>query len=1536
MRFRVLTRPAVAVFLLVLGCCLTAAPVYGAHVVHELERRVTGIDSPDGPFQFVLGVAPDNSGGVNDGDLYIGHIAEDGPALSSSVYKFDEAGSYDGLKIDGSDTPEGALSFFDPEEGVIAFDGIAVDSSAGPGAGALYAVHVEGGVVQRFDQDGNYVCQISGLAVPSPSECAGLTGSATPDGGMMPAGVVVSESTGHVYVLDAEHAVVDEFDETGKYVGQIDDPHLVVPSSIDLDSEGNVYVTNSTLFGGPGPNRVVVKFSPSGSFLGVVAEIQSPAVAVDRKTDHVFVSKGPSGGVVEYDSSGTQVSEIGTSPEALAASLAVDGDSGRIYLGNFSFAKSSVDFLSPDTTVPDVTAGAPSSVAETTATLSGVVDPAGGGDVSDCFFEYGPTTDYGQTAPCSPAPPYTEEESVTALPTDLEPSTTYHFRLVARNAGVAPYTKGVFGHSEDIAFVTKGPPSIEEQLAAEVTRSSAELKARINPHGFDTVYRFEYVDDEHFESEGGFDSPATKTTATYELGDGLKPLLVGQTITGLAVGTTYHFRAVATNAKGVVEGEPQTFTTLPIAAIVDQWAYAHLRSATVEAKINPYGLLTSCRVEFVRRADFEASGWAEAETRPCQSGIEPDFSERVVRVELDGLHSGSEYHFRFVAANDSGTIYGEDREFPTFGIKSFSIEDVDAEGHPVTQAGARPYATISRFEFTNTEVPTNSSTRGSLTAFVKDIITEQPPGRVGYTDNTPRCLGYLVAEAKCSGDSQIGEVTVEVFQEGGRQSATRAQYNVLTPDGVASRYASIDPYTFSDAHIRTGGDYGTTGGAFSLTEEARMVAAVSTVWGVPADPLHDPQRRCPGIGFGCASTVEPTPLLRNPTSCTGPQVARTRVSTWQDPGEYLEATTTMPAIVGCDKIEFDPSIEWQPTTKAADSPTGLHINIHVPQNEDPEELAVADLRDIEITPAKGLVFNPAAAQGLSACTEAQFDLHGEGPARCPDAAKVGTVKVNTPQLDHPVGGGIYMATPHANPFGSIFAIYLAIDDPRTGVVVKLPGEIELDPEDGQLTAVFLKNPQLPMEDFELNFFDGSRAVLRTPSECGTYVTEATLTPWSAPQSGPPAKRTDAYQITSGPDGSPCPADDQHQPTLTAGTLDRGAGAFAPFVVHVARVDGSQQISALTVSPPPGLMGRIRGLSTCPASALEAAEAKTGTEEKRSPSCPSGSEVGSVTVALGAGGHPLQVPGEVYLGGPYRGAPLSLGIVVPALGGPYDLGTVVVRTALHVDRQSGRLRVESEPLPRILEGVPLDVRSLTVKLDRPRFTVNPTNCRPMTLDAAVTSTAGRTTTYAIPFRVGGCGRLPFAPRLDLRLLGKVVHGAHPRLRAVVRMPGGGANLRRTAVALPPSLFLDNEHIRGICTRPRFDAGTCPANSIYAHAAVWSPLLGEPLRGPIYMRTSDSPLPDLVADLSGRLRFSFGAGIGSQGGGLSADIGHLPDVPISKFVLTMRGGGTGLLQNSINACAGPQRAFVEFVGQNGKVRRQRPLLKASCPGGRGGPG
>jgi hypothetical protein len=978
---------------------------------------------------------------------------------------------------------------------------------------------------------------------------------------------------------------------------------------------------------------------------------------------------------------------------------------------------------------------------------------------------------------------------------------------------------------------------------------------------------------------------------------------------------------------------------------------AGLHSATLEARVNPEGATTGCQAQYVSEPEFETGGWGAAETVACEpedlgSGTEPVSTS----ARLAGLTLSTTYRYRFLLVTTGGTTPVGEGAFSTFGIESFSVRNLDSTGEPETQAGAHPYELIAKIETPRTEVETSELEGGKVspTGTIKNLLNELPPGLVGNPIAVPRCPERAAEEQSCTGDAQVGMLEVLDGEKTEANPRISPLYNVIPPQGKAARFSGFingSTDAFIDSGVRTGADYGITSGGFNISGRANAFAVTVRIWGVPADPSHNPERYCPtpsGLEAGCASTAEKLPFLRNPTSCTGPLTVRARLDAYQSPEEYDEAQALLPAITGCSQLHFEPTIEVDPTSEVADSPTGLHVDLRVPQNEDPEGLATPDLRDAVVKLPAGLTLNPSSANGLEACTPAQFGLTTPvdvapihttaAPAECPDAARIGTVEVDTPLLDHPLSGGVYVAQPYQNPFGSLLAIYIAVDDPVSGVVVKLAGHVEIGPG-GQLTTTFEENPQLPFESFKLDFFGGDLAALKTPDVCGSYETNATLTPWSAPESGPPVNLTDSHPISQSADGGSCPtsaASRPNSPRFEAGSESPLAGAFTPFVVRLSRADGSQQFSSLTVTPPPGLLGRLAGIPYCPETALAAAAAKSGTEEREAPSCPSASQVGSVVVGAGAGSKPYYVSGKAYLAGPYKGAPLSLAVVTPAVAGPYDLGDVVVRAALEVNPETTQITVKSDPIPTELKDIPLDVRSIAVKMDRPDFTLNPTNCEAMAVGGSLTTVQGATAPLVNRFEVDGCRKLGFHPRLSLRLGGATKRSGNPSVKAVLRPRAGQANISRTAVFLPSTIQVDNASIQNPCTRVQFAANACPKGSIFGHAKAYSPLLDKPLEGPVYFRSNGGErlLPDLVADLRGQINVVLVGQISTVHKHIRTVFATVPDAPVSRFELRIFGGKHGWLENNDSLCKRPQRAIVKMRGQNGRIVSSKPNFAITC--------
>jgi len=992
--------------------------------------------------------------------------------------------------------------------------------------------------------------------------------------------------------------------------------------------------------------------------------------------------------------------------------------------------------------------------------------------------------------------------------------------------------------------------------------------------------------------------------------------------------------------------------------------------------------------------ETEASG--EVETVSCEisnalpeadepAAIQPEEERRLVievnpPAELGGANEGEALENHVVVEGGesqpaSTTSHNQVSSSPASGGVSFFHSAItEPDGQLAALAGSHPYQLTISFAVNTKTGPKGGAKFVPAGGDIKDIDVTTPAGLVGNPTATSRCTplqfstthtvnvgegskgttGFFTANA-CPDSSVVGLVLPQQV-EGVSGSGPVPLYNLTPPPGVAAEFGAqiLNTPFYIDFEVRPDESYRILGELRNLTQVKRLTAATTIVWGTPASPIHDPVRgSCldqlveilPITLPGCEPLeAEEEPFLRLPTSCIAPLGFDFSFDNWTNPGEFVSQGGAGPVPSACNQVEFEPSFEATPTTDTADSPTGLHADVHLPQPEDPEGRGEADLRKTVVTLPRGLAVNPASANGLEACSAAQIGLTSapgvEPPtfsaaaAHCPDAARIGEVKVNTPLVDHPLSGGVYLAAPHENPFGSLLAVYIAVADAQSGVVVKLPGEVEANQLTGQLTTTFEETPQTPFEDFELNFFGGPLAALRTPAVCSTYTTEAVMTPWSAPESGPPVTKTNSYPIDKAPGGGACPTSEgaePNKPSFESGTVAPIAGAYSPLIVRLQRDDGSQEFGSLTVTPPPGLLARLVGVPYCPDANIVAAEGRSGKAEQQSPSCPAASEVGSVVAGAGAGPSPYYASGRVYLAGPYKGAPLSLAIVTPGVAGPYDLGTIVVRTALYVDPETARITARSDPIPHILQGISLDVRSVLVKVDRPTFTLNPTNCDPLAFGGELTSTLGQTVPLSQRFQVGECGRLRFRPSLSITLKGGARRNDNPAMKAVLTYPKKGAysNVARARVTLPHSEFLDNAHFHTICTRVQFAANACPSGSIYGRARAITPLLDKPLEGPVFLRSSSHELPDLVVSLHGQIPVVLDGRIKSVNGGISTTFEGLPDAPVSKFVLELRGGKKGILVNSTNICVGKHLAKVSFSAQNGRYINSKTALRATCP-------
>jgi hypothetical protein len=930
-----------------------------------------------------------------------------------------------------------------------------------------------------------------------------------------------------------------------------------------------------------------------------------------------------------------------------------------------------------------------------------------------------------------------------------------------------------------------------------------------------------------------------------------------------------------------------------------------------------------------------------------------------------------------------------------YGVEGFDVaftgppavlDHADAPPGPVVnRAGAHPFAMSTSFT-----IKGHPSGEGGifLDEQPRDFLATQIIGFAGNPGAVPTCstVDFLTPATplrpNCPDSAALGYLETTLASKLSSAPAYNPAYNLTPAPGEASRigfWVEGIPVSFG-VTLQEEAPYRIVAGPTNISQLIEVVGARLTLWGVPADPRHDLLRgsclfpRGESTG-ACPAKVAPKPFITLPRACDGPLASDYASDSWEHSGARLpdgrpdltdpnwltgsalthDGSGNPQGMSGCGALPFGPEITAQPGSAAASSPTGLDFSLEVPDegllNPAEDATAGADIAKTVVTLPEGMTVNPSQAEGLEVCTEARLaqETSQSGPGEgCPQAAKIGTIEVETPLLEGKLlKGALYVAEPYHNLAGnSLIAVYVVIKSPELGILVRQPLRVSPDPRTGRLVTTAEDMPQLPFSHFRLHFREGGRAPLITPPGCGAFTTEAVLYPSSG---GAPVTSTSAFKIISGPDNSPCPSGTApFAPGFEAGTESNAAGRYSPFYMRISRNDGEQDLTKLSQVLPPGVLGNLSGVPYCPEAGIARALGRTGEHggeaELANPSCPAASQIGRTVAGAGAGSQLTYVPGRLYLAGPYHGDPLSVVSITPAVAGPFDAGAVVVRFALNLDPVSGEVELDgkaSDPIPHILQGIPLNVRDLRAYVDRPQFTLNATSCEKERVRA--TLFGGGTVLFPLPdhpversdrYQAAGCAALGFKPRLEIALSGATGRGAHPALRAVVRPRPGDANFSRAVVTLPHSAFLEQAHIRTICTRVQFAAGPgngadCPRGSVYGHARALSPLLDQPLSGPVFLRSSSHNLPDLVVALHGIVNIDLAARIDSIHGGIRSTFSAIPDAPVSRFVLDMQGAKQGLIVNSRNLCfkASRNRSDAMLEGHNGKAFHARPAVKAT---------
>jgi hypothetical protein len=902
-----------------------------------------------------------------------------------------------------------------------------------------------------------------------------------------------------------------------------------------------------------------------------------------------------------------------------------------------------------------------------------------------------------------------------------------------------------------------------------------------------------------------------------------------------------------------------------------------------------------------------------------------------------------------------------------FGIDEFSLIPEEVGGTIDTQAGSHPFQITSAVTLDSQTPDARGNPR--TVALPKDVIAELPPGFIGNPTPFAQCTDQQFAQNleaarhgtgeslkinACPASSAVGVASVTFNEPNptglGFGTINAPLFNMVPRRGEPARFAfKVGGFVaaFLDASIRSGGDYGINVGSMNIPQIQWLLGVKLTFWGTPGVPEHDHQRgwNCLqelGPPNECPSTnaSSPPPFLVMPSSCQAPFRATLRADSWGATGRPEEVaapfTYTLPeAIDGCNRLPFSPEIRATPDGSAASSPTGLNVDVHVPQDAvlNHESLAESTVKDITVALPEGVVVNPSGSDGLEACSEALVGFEGfselqggsqvptfteklpeplePGVNFCPDAAKIGTVEISTPLL--PAGqhlkGSVYLATQDQNPFGSLIAAYIVAEDPISGALVKLPGEVHLT-ETGQLISTFPDSPPLAFEDAEFHFFGGERAPLGTPAHCGSYTTTARFTPWSGNQ---PATSQSTFNITSGPNNTPCPPRSlPFSPILTAGTTNPQAGAFSSLSTTIGREDGNQDLRSVSLTMPPGVSGILTGVPLCPE-----AEANAG-------ACPESSRIGETTVSAGLGSDPVSVKGgKVYITQSYKGAPFGLSIVNPVKAGPFDLEStstnhpacdcVVVRAKVEIDPLTAQLKVTTDKegpysIPHMIEGIPVQIKRVNVLVNRPGFTFNPTNCSALSLTGSIESDEGVSKPLSVPFQAANCATLAFKPSFTASTAGQTSKAKGASLSVRLSYPkapfGSQANIAMAKVDLPKQLPSRLTTLQKACLAKTFEANpaSCPVASIVGHAKVITPLLPVPLTGPAYFVShGNEAFPSLTIVLQG-----YGVTVDLVGstfiknGITSSTFKTPPDVPFETFELTLPQGPFSALAANANLC------------------------------------
>jgi hypothetical protein len=988
---------------------------------------------------------------------------------------------------------------------------------------------------------------------------------------------------------------------------------------------------------------------------------------------------------------------------------------------------------------------------------------------------------------------------------------------------------------------------------------------------------------------------------------------------------------------------------------------AAVQASTIEGKLETsdrseaasYEL--ACSIEEAQRKEVSCT------TTPKTQALAPYTQLRVtIPVEVTAAASGAEANTVSLSggepethAEQSRPITVEDAPTP-FGIEQYEVMPENENGSLDILAGSHPDQLTTTLDMNETLAPESQGApelEPSAPALTRNLSLQLPPGLLGDPQAVAQCPDVDFASIgennvnSCPVDSAIGVALVTLNLASpplGVFTEAVPVFNLVPAPGEPARFGFEDTKVpiILDTSVRTGGDYGVDVTIHNTTQAAQLLSSRVTLWGEPESENHDGSR-----GWAClrdkevnGETCSPSgeraiqPFLTLPTSCLGATGTQINAEAWSaasaeaefsfqnNPGEALSS------LQECEKVPFNPTLDAQPiaeregggpggTVTSASTPAGLDVDVSLPSEE--HGLGESAVRSTTVTLPEGVQLTPSDANGLQACSEAQIGFEGAGsnedpfspgageplrfssaPATCPEASKVALVHVRSPDLSHELEGGVYIAQQTNNPFGSLFALYIVAEDPALGIRVKLAGRVSLNEETGQITSTFSETPQVPFEALHLQFFEGARAAMSTPALCGNYSTLASFTPWS---SAIPLLREAAFQITNGAEGQPCANPLPFSPGLKAGSFSPQAGAFTSFNLTLTEPDADQRLRAISVHLPPGIAAILASVTPCPEP--QAAQAQCGPE----------SLIGHTLASAGYGPEPYELPGQAYLTGPYEGAPFGIEVLTPAVAGPFNLGNVTVRSRIEVDPHTAAVTITSDPIPLLVKGVPAQIKQLQVTVDRPSFQFNPTNCNPSTVTTTMTGNQGATNTTSYPYDTQNCASLPFHPGVSAGTQGKTSKANGVSLALTFKSKAGEAHVAKTILTIPAALPARLTTIQKACIAATFEKNpaACPEGSDIGTATVHTPVLKNPVAGPIYLVShGNAAWPDAELVLQGEgITVILDGQTAIKKGVTTSSFLSVPDVPFEKVEATLPEGPHSALTTDL-----PLKDHYSLCGQN----------------------